>query len=189
MDKRKIKNLSDEELYNLFYEDKSRAKLAFEELYNRYSTKIYTYCNRILFDSELAEDVFQETFMKFFESANKDRDMTNVSAFLFKIARNLCINEKQRKHHSFLTFEELIYPVQEKSYESQEKKELLETALDALPKKYREVLVLKEFLGLSYKEIAEVLETTLPSVRIRIYRAKQKIRELLAPYIDDYQEE
>ncbi len=183
-----MKMLSDEQLYDFLGGNRKSARLAFDELYNRFSTKIFTYCNRILFDSELAEDIFQETFLRFLESAKKERNMTNVSAFIFRIARNLCINEKARKHHSFLSFEELIYPVSDQSYETKERVDLLETALQALPQKYREVLVLKEFLGMSYQEIAEVLDSTLPSIRIRIYRAKQKLRDILAPYIEENEE-
>lgn len=183
-----IKMLSDEQLYDFLSGNKKSAKMAFDELYNRFSTKIFTYCNRILFDRELAEDVFQETFLRFLESAKKERDMTNVSAFIFRIARNLCINEKARKHHGFLSFEELIYPVSDQSYETKERVDLLETALQTLPQKYREVIVLKEFLGMSYQDIAEVLDSTLPSIRIRIYRAKQKLRDLLAPYIEERNE-
>jgi RNA polymerase sigma-70 factor (ECF subfamily) len=136
----------------------------------------------------LADDVFQETFIRFYESAKSDREMTNVSAFIFRIARNLCLNEKQRKHNSFLTFEELIFKTSDSSYENKEKMALLESALEMLPDKYREVFVLREFLGLSYSEIAMTIESTLPTVRIRIYRAKQKIREILKPYIDDMKE-
>lgn len=186
--KRELKNKTDEELYYMLYEDKSKARAAFDELYARFSTKIYTYCKRILLIDELAEDVFQETFLKFYESANVDREMTNVSAFIFRIARNLCINEKQKKHHSFIDIEELTLPVENDSPDIKERAQLVDTALEALPEKFREVLVLKEFLGFSYQEIAELLGSTLPTVRINIYRAKQKIRELLAPYMEDYQE-
>lgn len=185
----KMKNMSDEEVYDCLCGNKDLAAKAFDELYSRYATKIYTYCSRILLDPELADDVFQETFLRFYESADSKREMTNLGAFLFKIARNLCINEKQRKHHSFLSFEELIYPVRDKGYEKKERVDLLEMALEMLPKRYREVLVLKEFLGMTYKEISDVLGMTLPSVRIKIYRAKQKIREILSPYMNDYQED
>jgi RNA polymerase sigma-70 factor (ECF subfamily) len=54
-----------------------------------------------------------------------------------------------------------------------------------LPDDYKEVLVLREMYGYSYNEIADIVETTMPIVRTRIYRAKQKIRVILAPFIDD----
>ncbi len=186
MKKRDVKLLSDEDVFYLLYEDKETARIAFEELYSRFATKIYTYCKRILQSDELAEDIFQETFLRFYESSKTDRVMTNVSAFIFRIARNLCLNEKQRKYHSFGEFEELTYIKYSDDLDNKEKMNLLDKALYLLPDKYREALVLKEFLGFSYHEIAELLNSTLPAVRINIFRAKQKLREILAPYIEDY---
>ena len=171
----------------LLYKDQKTARYAFEELYARYSTKIYTYCKRILNNDEIAEDVFQETFMKLYESAKVDRAMTNFSAFVFRIARNLCINEKHKKYNAFVPLEDFNFPIDDPNSDSREKLDLLETAMESLPKKYKEVLVLKEYLGFSYQEIADLMETTLPSVRINIYRAKHKLREMLSPYLQDYQ--
>ncbi|MDQ1265825.1 MAG: hypothetical protein QG635_977, partial [Bacteroidota bacterium] len=88
---------SDEELYLELYGDKDSARKAFEEIYQRYSSKVYTFCSRVMGDTELADDIFQETFINFYESALVEREMKNVSAYIFKIARNLCINEKQKK--------------------------------------------------------------------------------------------
>jgi len=67
-----------------------------------------------------------------------------------------------------------------------EKKELLELitkAMETLPEDYKEAFVLREYEGLSYQEIADLTETSLSTVKIRIFRAKQKIREILAPYV------
>lgn len=186
MKKRELKSISDEDLFYLLYEDKETARLAFEELYSRFAPKIYTYCKRILQSDELAEDIFQETFLRFYESSKTERVMTNVSAYIFRIARNLCLNEKQRKYHSFGQFEELNYITENDFQERKDKINLVDSAIKLLPDKYREVLVLKEFLGFSYNEIADLLNTTLPSVRINIFRAKQKLREILAPYIEDF---
>ena len=133
----------------------------------------------------MAEDVFQETFTRFYESAKKDREMTNVSGYLLKIARNLCLNEKAKKYNDKVSLDDLQLPHYDATYGDKQLNELLQIALDAIPKKYREVIVLREFLDMSYKEIAEALDTTMPIVRIRIYRAKGKIRELLTPYFEE----
>jgi RNA polymerase sigma-70 factor (ECF subfamily) len=180
-----LKSYSDEELYYLLLKDKKTAAVAFDELYSRLSTKLFTYCKRVMMDDALAEDIFQETFLKFYESTNAERNMTNVSAFIFRIARNLCINEKQKKYHSFVELEETSAITDADSYEAREKSVIVENALASLPDKFREVLVLKEYLGFSYQEIADLMSITLPSVRIQIYRAKQKMRELLQPYMED----
>ncbi len=182
---KKLKYMADEELYDLFYAEKAMARKAFDELYSRYSSKIYVYCRKVLNNDELAQDIFQETFTRFYESANVKRNMTNVGGYLIRIARNLCINEKIRKYNDKIPLDDLQLPVYDRTFEKQQVAELLQTGLDALPEKYREVLVLKEFLDLSYKEIADVLKTTLPVVRIRIYRAKNKLREILTPYLED----
>lgn len=187
--KRNYQNLSDEEVFMLLYSDLKIQRLAFEELYARYATKVYTYCKRILFNDEVAEDVFQETFMKLYESTKVKREMTNFSAYIFRIARNLCINEKHKKYNSFVPLEDFAFPADDPNSDSKEKLDLLETAMESLPKKYKEVLVLKEYLGFSYQEIADLLDSTLPSVRINIYRAKNKVRELLSPYLHDYRNE
>jgi RNA polymerase sigma-70 factor (ECF subfamily) len=133
----------------------------------------------------MAEDIFQETFTRFYESAKTKREMTNVSGYLLKIARNLCLNEKTKKYNDSVSLENLQLPHYDLSYDNKQLNEILQTALDAIPKKYREVLVLREFLDMSYKDIAEALETTMPIVRIRIYRAKSKLRELLTPYFEE----
>lgn len=179
---------SDEELYLMLSGPKKDARKAFDELYRRYSTKIYTYCRKIMNNDEVARDLFQETFTKFFESAQTSRNMSNVSGYLIKIARNLCLNEKKRKANDNVSFEEGIYRTQEKPYESREINSILETAIEALPESYREALVLKEYMDMTYKEIAELLNTNLSVIRIRIYRAKNKLREIMAPYINDLQD-
>lgn len=181
-----LKHKTDEELYYLLYEDKQTAKRAFDEIYSRYSAKVYTYCRKVLNNAPAADDIFQDTFEKFLESTNVDRNMTNVAGFLIKIARNLCLNEKDKKYNEMLAIEDFQLPIYDKSFEKKEMNEILNIALDALPEKYREVLILKEFLDFSYQEIADALGSTLPVVRIRIYRAKTKLREILAPYFEEY---
>lgn len=179
------KDISDEALYYMLCGPKAESKKAFEELYRRYSTNIYTYCRKVLNNDPIAEDIFQETFTRLYESANTSRKMTNVPGYLIKIARNLCLNEKSKKYNDTVPLENLQLPHYDTSYDKKQLNELLQIALDSLPKKYREVLVLREFLDMSYQDIADTLETTMPIVRIRIYRAKSKIRELLAPYFEE----
>lgn len=180
-----VKHLSDEELYAYLSQDKQKAIVAFNEIYERYSSKIYTYCHKVLDNSEVADDIFQDTFTKFFEGAVNNAESTNLAAYLIKIARNLCLNEKSKKHNQNVPLNDFQFPVYDKSYENKEINELLETALEALPENYKEALIMKEFMDLSYKEIAEALNVSLSVVRTRIYRGKTRLREIMAPYIKD----
>lgn len=182
-----LSHISDEELYAMLCRRDTAAHAAFEELYARHSSRVYTYCRRMLNNTAPAEDTFQETFVRLYNSAQTERTMTNVGAYLLRIARNLCLNEKQKKHHSMLPLEEFDFPARHPSYESVELAQIVETAVEALPEEYREVLIFREYLGLSYNEIADVLSTSMPVVRTRIYRAKAYLRNILAPYIEDLQ--
>ena len=177
--------MSDIELYAALKLEKPSSEKAFAELYARYSPRIFAYCRRILGDYDRAQDAFQETFVKFFNSAQQEREMTNVPAYLLRIARNLCLN-MQRSDKGQISLEEYHLP---SSYDmSHDKKELLlliTQALETLPLDYKEAFILREYEGLSYQEIADMTESSLSTVKIRIYRAKQKIRDILAPYIAD----
>jgi len=177
--------MSDIELYAELKLEKPSSEKAFAELYARYSPRIFAYCRRILGDYDRAQDAFQETFVKFFNSAQQEREMTNVPAYLLRIARNLCLN-MQRSNKGQISLEEYHLP---SSYDmSHDKKELLSLitqAMETLPLDYKEAFILREYEGLSYQEIADMTESSLSTVKIRIYRAKQKIRDILAPYIAD----
>ena len=177
--------MSDIELYAALKLEKPSSEKAFAELYARYSPRIFAYCRRILGDYDRAQDAFQETFVKFFNSAQQEREMTNVPAYLLRIARNLCLN-MQRSTKGQISLEEYHLP---SSYDmSHDKKELLlliTQAMETLPLDYKEAFILREYEGLSYQEIADMTESSLSTVKIRIYRAKQKIRDILAPYIAD----
>jgi len=177
------KNKSDAELYNLLGGKRKKSRLAFDELYNRYSSKIFAYCLKVMGSEDPALDVFQETFVRFYASAKKEKEMTNVNGYLIKIARNLCLNEKSKRYNDSLSLEDLQLPVYNNNYDDKQLVDLLKTAIDDLPLEYKEALVMKEFMDMSYKDIAESLDTTLPVVRIRIYRAKNKLRQLLSPYM------
>jgi RNA polymerase sigma-70 factor, ECF subfamily len=186
----KFANRTDEELFGyLKSKDRTVSRQAFDEIYSRYANKIYTYCRKVLNSSNVSEDIFQDIFIKFYESVQKIDEMSNVQGYLIRIARNLCLNEKTRGKISKVTFDESHYEHNDTSIENNEIADILHTSLDALPEDFREVIVMKEFMDMSYKDIAFALDVTVSVVRIRIFRGKQKLREIMTPYINDIQNE
>ena len=181
--KRNFEQYNDIELYNMLKSEKKLAEAAFAELYNRYSARIYAYCRRFLGNREDALDVYQETFENFLESAKQNKVMTNVPAYLIKIARNLCVNVR-RKDKKSVSFEDYMVPEGNETDEN-ELINLVKTAIDLLPEEYRDMFILREYDGLSYTEISEVTGNPMTTVKIRLYRAKMKIREILSPYLND----
>jgi len=177
---------TDLELYAMLSGGGSHAHQALSMLYKRHSPRIYSYVRKILGDVQATDDIFQETFVRFYEMGVSGQDIQNVQGYLLKISRNLCLNEKAKKYNtSTITIENFEFPSLDTPYEQKELSRLISTALEMLPEDYKEVLILREMYGYSYNEIAEIVESSMPIVRTRIYRAKQKIRVILQPFIDD----
>jgi len=178
-----LEQYSDNELYYLLKSDTETAQKAFLEIYSRHSARIFAYCRRFLGNKEDANDVFQEAFVRFFQTASQDRVMTNVPAFILKIARNLCVNVRRRNKET-TAFEDYMYSSHEKD-DKDELLKLIKMAMELLPEEFKEVFILREYDGLSYLEIADVTNTSLSSVKIRLFRAKKRIREILQPYLSE----
>ncbi len=176
---------SDLELYEIIRQsDKKSREFAFEELYSRYAKGIYAYCYRILGNNLLAEDIFQETFLSFLKAIEKERVMTNVQAFLLRIARNLCLNANRDKNNNLVKLDEFEFGILDKKYENAEITKILVSALDLLKEDYKEALILQIYYDMSYKEISDFLNLPISTIRNRVTRAKQEVRRILAPYFE-----
>lgn len=132
---RELEALSDAELYRRMCDgelSKRERDAAFTELYHRHAPRVYAYCRRIMGDDDVAKDAFQEAFMRFYSTADPTRTMTNVPAFLLRIARNVCLNIK-RSARPTLELEDYHSITREQPYENDELAELLARALELLP--------------------------------------------------------
>lgn len=180
----KYSHYSDYQLTELLKGSKSESEKAFTEIYTRYSHRLYAYCLRMVGNTEDASDIFQECFLKFFNSSKNEAYIDNIRAYLFRIARNLCINRKRSyKHFSVLSDDILISS--DTDYADKELMDILISSLDVLDFEYREVFVLRQFQGLSYKEIAEITGEPLSTLKNRVWRAKEKLKTILIHYLED----
>lgn len=155
-------------------------KKAFDEIYKRHSAAIYTFCFRFLRNKELAKDTFQEVFVKFYDYIQVKNDgVENLGGYLLKIARNECLNLKSNSKQKKVDIDEIEIKYNDDSFEKQQNRELLLDALNRLPAKYRELLILKEFLNYTYNEIADITEQSRGNVGIMIHRAKQMLKDIV----------
>lgn len=185
--KRKFLTYSDNELIKLFKNNSNEAEQAFAEIYHRYSSQVHAYCCRVLNNQDNAEDIFQETFIKFYQNVQINYESSNIPGFLIKIARNLCLNFVRDNKKTVPLDEQMDFIYESnQSYEKTELQELLTMALDLLDFEYREAFVLREYDGLPYEEIANVCNISLANAKSRVHRAKLKIKEILTPYLKDY---
>jgi len=178
---------TDEEIYYFLCDVKTKEE-AFRALYARHKARIYGYCRKIV-GTAAADDMLQETFLRFLTSAHRDKPMNHVLGYLMTIARNLCLNYKENHERQNVHIEdvnEIPMPTSvESMHTSHDLKKAIDSALDLLQDEYREAVWLQIYSGMSYQEIAETTGNPVSTVRNRIVRAKTKLRGLLAPYFEE----
>ncbi len=171
---------------------------AFTELIQRYQHKVYNSTYRILGNHEDALDMAQESFIRVYKSIGKFKGNSSFSTWLFRITTNICRDELRKRQRNLKTdsfsqakdqkktlknLEEIDNP--EKITMSNELNATIQKKIDQLPSKQKTVFVLREFEGLSYKEIAEVLEISIGTVKSRLSRARIVMREDLYKIIEN----
>ena len=179
---------SDEELYNLVADKMRISEMAFSVLYDRHSPQIWAFCLRFLGNETVAKDVFQETFLRFYNSIDGSRAINNLPGYILKIARNLCINQlNSTATFDAIPFDDDEFFAQTRQNDSAELLDVIKNSVANLSDSYREVFIMREYQGLAYQEIADITGDTLTNVKVKIHGAKDKIREILAVYIEDLQ--
>lgn len=153
---------------------------AFEKFVRKYYSQILQYCRYHCFDTEYAQDLTQETFLKFFGSLQTYHHMGKTINYLYTIAGNLCKNMAKKKKDMPVeqeVMEQEVDPGDE--MERIETKICMEQALDELSPELREVIILFYFQECKLTEIADILQVGLPLVKYRLRRAKEELKRLL----------
>jgi len=195
---------TDEKLFLRYRDGDDRAFFA---IYERYKSEVYAYCAHVLFSvglsRESVEDTFQDVFMRLVQYRHTFTG-GDFKPWLFTVTRHSCISAKKLAFRASAgmeyagsdeNFEEMINgdsraeitrgddPLEQMA--KQEQTALLLAAIAKLPDEFREALVLSEYNGMSYEEIGRITGTSLSTIRIRIYRAKSRLRKMLLPVIGD----
>lgn len=181
---------------------------AFLTLYDKYKSSIYAYCARTLMSAGLdtthVEDAFQEVFLRV---AQYQHTFTGgeFKAWIFTVTRHTCLSTKKKSLKYKIANEYVgdgenldesasaeirhALVIQDDSpleaLSKREQTELLLKAIEQLPETYREALILSDYEGMTYDEIGKLTGTSLSTIRIRIFRAKARLRKVLLPIIGD----
>lgn len=158
---------------------------ALAELMRQYRHPIVNFCYRLLGHAGDADDVAQETFVRCYQARHRLRPGAKLSTWLFTIARNLCLDRlRYRKRHPTEALENAPEPAAiSNEVGNREVSAAIAAAVVQLPEDQRTVVVLAEYHGLSYAEIAAIMQCSAKSVEGRLYRAKQTLREKLLPLL------
>jgi RNA polymerase sigma-70 factor (ECF subfamily) len=163
-----------------------KASAAFGTLVLRYRKLVIDVAYRLCGDAALAEDIAQDTFIRVWDRLADYRPSGNFRAWLVRIATNLTI-DAMRKFKPVVDIEDLplVAPGQgpEAAAVSRERAAAVRAALMRLPLPSRSALVLREYEGLSYQEIADVLDVPLGTVKSRLNDARRRLKAQLASYI------
>ena len=152
---------------------------AFAELYSRYKHGVYLFCTRFLGDNAASEDVFQDVFLNCFEQLRSGKEIQNLKGYLLSAAHNRCLNViRDRKYPEDIDGMADTLPTRDSDPALQQD---LQAALQQVSPDNREALLLCEYQGYSYEEIARITSVPVSTVRKRIFRARQKLRTLLSP--------
>ncbi|CAN5850629.1 sigma-70 family RNA polymerase sigma factor [soil metagenome] len=182
--------MTDEELMQQFQHGTVEA---FNLLVQRYSERLSHYLYRFTKDMRRVEDLLQETFLRVYRNRHSYRPVAKFSTWLYTIAGNLARSEyrkrKRRQTYSLQSQnrdgEEYELQIPDDTYASDIDIERgiqdhhIQSALDRVPEKFREVVVLRDVQELSYEEIAEITGLPMGTVKSRINRGRIKLQDLL----------
>jgi len=154
--------------------------IQFTLLYNRYKKRLYNFLLKLSGNRITAEDITQSVFLKLFENFEKLNNKENANFWLFRTARNEYYNYYKREKRKN-EFDENIISNREDDFklenyvEIKEIKKIVLGELEKMQEEQKEVYLLKEYGGLSYKEISETLDIDVNLVKSRLYKVRQKL--------------
>lgn len=164
----------------------------FAELVGKYQGLVRNTIYRTLGPTPDLEDLAQEAFMKAYRSRERYQPSARFSTWIYRIVYNLCLNAiRNGSRRRMASLDERGNPSDSMDRPTQvirrnELHELVREAIDQLPPNQRIAVILDKFQDLSYKEIAEVMETSVSAVKSLLSRARENLRRLLAPQLRGY---
>lgn len=163
---------------------------SFERLMKLYSRKIYSFVYRMVRDEEVASELVQDFFIKIYTVLNKYNYTYKFSTWAYRICYNLVIDHVRKNQvcidsldNEFLTQKALLESdnyIDDQGFDMLEQSEISElvwTSVEKIPLKFRELILLRYLDGLKYEEIAEITDLPVGTIKNRIFKAKELLRE------------
>jgi RNA polymerase sigma-70 factor, ECF subfamily len=176
---------------------KSGERMAFNQLVRLHGKRVYNTVLRILGDQAEAEDVSQEVFLKMYQNIGKFRGDAKLSTWLYRLSINNALNRvrarKRRMYHKTFSLDAAVRteegevpqehpdtnPDPRQILESRDTQRLVQEGISKLPDDQRTVIVLRDIQGLTYNEIAGILDCNEGTVKSRLHRARMALKDIL----------
>lgn len=169
---------------------------AFEEIVHRYKDPLVNFVYNFLGNRIDSEDVVQETFLRVFKNKHLYRNIAKFSTWIYTIASNLAKTElRRRKRRRFFSISQMGYDDKDydipdglhppdKIVDGRIKEKTIRDEIQALPPKFREVVILRDIQELSYEEISNVLKIPIGTVKSRVNRGRLRLQKELQHLLD-----
>lgn len=167
---------------------------AFEQLIDGYQHKIFNIALRIVGNYDDASDLAQEVLIRVYKSISAFKEQSSFSTWIYRITTNACLDEiRKRKNRKIISLDEEIKvddgemkrqivsdePLPEDTAEKRELKKMVNDAISRLSEEHRMAIVLRDIQGFSYEEIARMINCPEGTVKSRISRARQSLKNVL----------
>lgn len=177
---------------------------AFEMLVETYQKKVFNLAYRIIGNYDDANDLAQEAFIRIFRSISGFKGQSSFSTWIYRITTNVCLDEiRKRKNKLVQSLDEDIQtddgemqrqimsddPLPDEILEKQELRAVINDSLEELKEEYRIIITLRDIQGMSYEEIAKALDCPTGTVKSRINRARQALKNVLLTKKELFREE
>lgn len=171
----------------------------FGDLVDRYQSRLVNYLFRLLRNVEDAHELAQEVFIKVYQALDRYDPRYKFSTWIFRVAQNAAIDQIRKRRVYFLSLDgredrdgeprEWELPSPDRGpyghLRNTERGRAIQEAIDSLPWEHRELIVLRHFGELSYDEIAAAKEMPLGTVKNKLFRARQMLKEKLGDFLTD----
>lgn len=166
--------------------------VTFQRLYNEIFPVIMRVAYHITADTDISEELCQEAFLRYYRRAIHIEDPEQIKYWLLRVVKNLCLNYVKRRGREKKALERYaknksdVHTSGETEALKNESSRQVRSALRSLPQSLGTVLILKEYAGLNYSEIAKVMRISEGNVKVRVHRARKQLKELLDredPYV------
>ena len=149
---------------------------AFQELYDHYERRIYSFCLRFLGDADAAADAFQDVFIRVVDASDRYEGQGRFASWIFTVARRVCL-DRVRAMRPTESLDHQAAPASTTDIAEQiAHRDELQRLLGSLPRDHREILLMNRYHGLTYREIAEITATSEAAVKQKAYRALESLR-------------
>ena len=181
----------DEGIYILIEKVKEGDREAFMTVTSLYQKKVFLLAFSFFHNREDAMDVVQETFLRLYQKVNMFQKGKSFQNWLLQIAKNICIDyyrknyQKKREFETGKSIEEMNLPLQNKEnpLDSVDLKTIFSRCLKKITEKQRMIFVMKHYNQLKYREISQILNISLGTVKSLHFKAVQNLRAVMAPYL------